>query len=304
MIDFLNPLRRLNFVRFRYYFIAFSLTLLLVGVILYFVKGGFKRTIDFAGGTRLEVKILAQDSDIERVRKVLVGTGITKDVTYIGDPSENTFVINIGFQTDHEEKVNIVKEALKSNFGDIVIQREDTVGPKLSEEFFRSALLLSFVVALFLLLYIGVRFDFIFGFGAIIALIHDLLIMLTFAVFLDIPMDITIISAILTILGYSLTDTVVVYDRIRENLEGVKASELEMVVNRSIQQVIVRSILTSFTTLLVVVSLQIFGPESLKGFATLLTIGIISGTYSSLFIASPVVIELEKQKLLNKERSL
>lgn len=303
MFNFLESLRRLNFVKHRFYFIGLSMVLITVGVILFLVKGGFRQGIDFAGGTRLEVKI-NDDIGIEEVRKVILSTGVTKNVTYLGDPRERIFLISIGVTEDFIQKVETVKKALQENFKEVIVRGENTVGPRLSREFFRNAMLLSVVVAILILIYIGIRFDFIFGLGAIVALIHDLLISFTVILLFDIEMDISIIAAILTILGYSVTDTVVVYDRIRENFEAVKSSEVEYVVNKSIRQVIVRSVLTSVTTLLVVIAFIIWGPENLKGFAIVLLTGIIVGTYSSLFIASPIVIELEKRKLLKQEKAI
>lgn len=303
MYNFLEPLRKIDFVKRRYWFVAFSGVVILVGVILFILKGGFKQSIDFAGGTRLEVKI--NDSiTIEDVRKVIISTGVTKEVTYLGDPKDNIFLISIGVSEDYISKVETVKKALESSFKEVIFRGENTVGPRLSQEFFRNAMLLSLIVGALILIYIGVRFDFIFGLGAIVALVHDLLISFTIILLFNIEMDISIIAAILTILGYSVTDTVVVYDRIRENFESVKSSEVEYVVNKSIRQVIVRSVLTSFSTLLVIIAFVVWGPENLKGFAIVLLVGIISGTYSSLFIAAPVVIELEKRRLLKQEQAI
>ncbi|MEN2997680.1 MAG: protein translocase subunit SecF [Brevinematia bacterium] len=303
MFNFLEPLRNIDFVKRRFYFIGLSSVVVLIGIVLFFVKGGFRQSIDFAGGTRLEVKI-NDNIGIEDVRRVIVSTGVTKNVTYVGDPKDNIFLISIGVDEEYVHKVETVKKALQDNFREVIIRSENTVGPRLSQEFFRNAMILSLVVGALILIYIGIRFDFIFGLGAIVALIHDLLIAFTVILLFDIEMDISIIAAILTILGYSVTDTVVVYDRIRENFEAVKSSEVEYVVNKSIRQVIVRSVLTSFTTLLVVLAFIAWGPETLKGFAIVLLTGIISGTYSSLFIASPIVIELEKQKLIKQEQSI
>lgn len=303
MYNFLEPLRNIDFVKNRFYFIALSLILIVIGIVLFFVKGGFKQSIDFAGGTRLEVKI-NDNIGIEDVRRIISATGITRNVTYVGDPKDNIFLISIGVSEDYIQKVETIKQVLRDNFKEVIIRGENTVGPRLSQEFFRNAMIMSLVVAFLILVYIGIRFDFIFGLGAIVALIHDLLIAFTVILLFDIEVDISIVAAILTILGYSVTDTVVVYDRIRENFEAVKSTEVEYIVNKSIRQVIVRSVLTSFTTLLIVSAFIIWGPETLKGFAIVLLAGIISGTYSSLFIASPIVIELEKQKLLRQEQAL
>ncbi|MFN4245906.1 MAG: protein translocase subunit SecF [Brevinematia bacterium] len=303
MFSFLEDIRKLDYVKNRFYFLSFSGLIIVIGIILFFAKGGFKQSIDFKGGTRLEVKV-NDKIKIEDVRKVVSSTGVTKDVTYVGNPSENVFLISIGATEDYG-KVEIVKKALQGNFKEVIFRGEDTVGPRLSQEFFRNAIILSLVVGVLILIYIGIRFDFIFSIGAIVALVHDLLISFTVILALDIEIDISIIAAILTILGYSVTDTVVVYDRIRENLTAnVKSSEIEYIVNKSIRQVIVRSVLTSFTTLLIVISIILWGPQTLKGFAITLLVGIISGTYSSLFVSAPIVIELEKRKLLRQEQAL
>lgn len=304
MFNFLEPIRNLDFVKYRFYFIGFSLIIITIGVVLFFVKNGFKKSIDFAGGTRLEIQIKDEGATIDKVRKVISSTGVTKDVTYVGDPKDRIFLISIGVRESYIEDVEKLKSILKSEFKEVDIRGENTVGPRLSQEFFRNAMLLSFVVAILILVYIGIRFDFIFGFGAVVALIHDLLIVLTSVLLFNIEMDISIIAAILTILGYSVTDTVVVYDRIRENFENAKSSEVEYIVNKSIRQVIVRSILTSFTTLLVILAFIIWGPENLKGFSISLLVGIISGTYSSLFIASPIVIGLERRRLIKEEQKI
>ncbi|MGC8766751.1 MAG: protein translocase subunit SecF [Brevinematia bacterium] len=304
MFNFLEPVRNLDFVKHRFYFIGVSIVIIIIGIIAFFVKGGFKQSIDFAGGTRLEVQIKDDEANIDKVRKVISSTGITKDITYVGDPKDKIFLISIGVREHYIEDVEKLKSTLKSEFKEVDIRGESTVGPRLSQEFFRNAMLLSAVVAILILIYIGIRFDLIFGLGAIISLIHDLLIVLTVVILFNIEIDITIIAAILTILGYSVTDTVVVYDRIRENFENAKSSEIEYIVNKSIRQVIVRSILTSFTTLLVTIAFILWGPENLKGFSISLLIGIISGTYSSIFIASPIVIELEKERLRREEQKI
>jgi preprotein translocase SecF subunit len=179
-----------------------------------------------------------------------------------------------------------------------VVQRVEKVGPKVGKELVRDALLAVFWAMVLILFYIMWRFEFKFSVGAIAALMHDVIITIGVFSVLDIEISAPIIAAVLTIVGYSLNDTIVVYDRIRENLKAGKkvASELQETVNRSINETLSRTVITSSTTLMVVTVLYFFGGEVLRTFALALIIGIFIGTYSSIFVASPIIVDWKTKK--------
>ncbi len=171
------------------------------------------------------------------------------------------------------------------------ILKIDTVGPRIGEELRKAAVLAILVALLLILIYVGWRFELIFSIGAIVALFHDVLITLGIFSLLNFQISLKEIAAFLTIVGYSLNDTIVVYDRIRENLKVLRSEDLTTIINRSINQVLSRTIITSLTTFVVVLVLFLFGGEVIKGFAFAMVIGVIVGTYSSIFVASPIVVE-------------
>ncbi len=283
------------FVRWRIWAFTLSLAVIGSGVAMYFVKGGFKLGIDFAGGVRVEVRINSDKATLDRVRELLVKSKLGKEVTSIGDPKEHGFLISLGpeYAEGGSEKVIGV---LKKEFGDenVEVRMSEVVGPLIGKDFARRAVYLSLAVSLLILLYIAVRFDFVFGVGAVLALIHDLFVMLTAVLFFNMEFSITVVAAILTILGYSINDTIVVYDRIRENYELNPDEDYSHLINKSITQSLSRTIITSLTTLFVVLALYLFGGYVLKDFSLSLIVGIVSGTYSSIFIASPLVYEWKK----------
>ena len=171
------------------------------------------------------------------------------------------------------------------------VQKIDTVGPKIGEELRKAAMLAIFLALGLILIYIGWRFELLFAVGAIVALFHDVFITLGIFSLLNFEISLKEIAAFLTIVGYSLNDTIVVFDRIRENLKVLRSENLSTIMNRSINQVLSRSAITSLTTFLVVFILFVLGGEVIKGFAFAMLVGVVVGTYSSIFVASPVVLE-------------
>ena len=176
------------------------------------------------------------------------------------------------------------------------------VGPKIGSELRTSMILAIFVALLGILLYISWRFEFVFAVGAIAALFHDVVITLGIFSVLQLEITLAIIAAFLTIVGYSLNDTIVIFDRIRENLKVLRREKYDKIINTSINQSLSRTVVTSMTTMIVVVILFVFGGEVIHNFAFALIVGVIVGTYSSIFIASPIVVEWEKRQELKKVR--
>ena len=252
--------------------------------------------IDFKGGTLIELK---KDNDltIAEIRSQLSGLNIG-DIQIQTFGSDNIILIRI------ENSSNLVANAdmntielIRSNLGDdITIQRTEIVGPKVSSELIQKGII-AIVIAVFLMLfYIWIRFEWQFSIGAVTALIHDVIITMGIFSLLQIEFNLSIIAALLTIIGYSMNDTVVVYDRIRENLRKYKQMNIYELINQSLNETMSRTLLTSVTTLLALFSLYFLGGEVLRGFTLAMIIGVFIGTYSSIFIASQMILYLNVKR--------
>ena len=187
-------------------------------------------------------------------------------------------------------------EIFKKTIGSYEILEIDFIGPSIGSELKQKAILLVSIISLILLLYITIRFELVFGFAALLALLHDTLITISLASILSLEINTAFIAAILTILGYSINDTIIIFDRLRENLKEMRGSTIDVIANSSLNQTLLRTINTSLTTVLVISSLIFFGGTTIKEFCIVLLIGILSGTYSSLFIAAPVITSLHKEE--------
>jgi len=271
-----------------------SAAIIVGGIINIVVHGGMKMGIDFAGGNMIQVS-MKDDVSIGEVRDVLIGTGYGNDVQNIADPDKNLYILRTrALERNNDQVIRDITDALKEKFGEggVSIEKVDIVGPRISRFLLRTSYIIGLVAILLILLYTSFRFRFRFGVAAIVALVHDVLIVISFISFFGKEMDTFILAAVLTIIGYSLNDTIVVFDRTRENLKSSKAYEdYENTVNQSINQSLSRTLITSITTLLVVVSLYIFGGNIMRNFAFALIVGIIVGTYSSMFVASALVVD-------------
>lgn len=276
----------------------FSSVLIGLSIFSLILHGGPKYNIDFTGGTLVHLKF-EQDVQIQKVRSAVTEAGYgDSEIKHFGEENEiaiRTGVVQSGEEISTELE-KLLKEALPDN--PFVVQRVEKVGPKVGKELVRDALLAIFWAMVLILFYIMWRFEFKFSIGAIAALIHDVIITIGVFSVLDIEISAPIIAAVLTIVGYSLNDTIVVYDRIRENLKAGKklASDLKETVNRSINETLSRTVITSTTTLIVVTVLYFFGGEVLRTFALALIIGICIGTYSSIFVASPIIVDWKIKK--------
>ncbi|MFH1941577.1 MAG: protein translocase subunit SecF [bacterium] len=283
----------IDFISKRKYAYAASVFLLLVGVVSVIVRGGPNYGIDFKGGTSIVLRF-EKEVTTNEIRNSLDPIGLgTSEIKRFG--TRNEYVIYVAQQKGMSatEMAENVQSAISASLKDTVyeVRKVDTVGPKIGEEL-RKAMVLAILLALFLILiYIGWRFEFLFSVGAIVALFHDVLITLGIFILLNIEISLKEIAAMLTIVGYSLNDTIVVYDRIRENLKVLRNEPLQAIINKSINQTLSRTIVTSGTTFIVVLTLFILGGEVIKGFAFAMCIGVIVGTYSSIYVASPVVLE-------------
>jgi preprotein translocase SecF subunit len=246
---------------------------------------GLDLGVDFKGGTTIEIR-LEKKIEIEKIRNSLSKLKINNySVKEFG--AANDFLIS----TDNSVSPNDIRNFMEKDLNEkIAIRKVEAVGPKVGSELIKSAIysvLLCFVAMFF---YLWFRFEWQFSFGGIVALFHDTIITVGVFSLLGLQFDLTIIAALLTIIGYSINDTVIIYDRIRENLKKDSTSELSILVNESLNNTLSRTLKTSGTTLLSIVAVLIFGGEVLRGFAFAITFGIIIGTYSSIYIASPIVM--------------
>jgi len=288
-----------DFFKFAYLTFGASMLAMVVSVILFFAMG-LNYGIDFRGGTtiRTESKVPVVVKDYRATLKPLKLGDVS--ISQVFDPSfgpeRNVTEIRIEQQQGDEsitaKTVARIKTALQKIDPEITLPQVESVGPKVSGELVQTAIeavLLSIVAVLF---YIWLRFEWQFALGAVIALVHD--VTLTIGVFaaFQIQFDLTIIAALLTIVGYSLNDTVVVFDRVRENLRKFKKMELKQVLSLSINETLSRTVMTSFTTLLALIALLILGGDVIRGFVFAMTWGVVVGTYSSVFVASTILLRL------------
>ncbi|MES0340826.1 MAG: protein translocase subunit SecF [Candidatus Humimicrobiaceae bacterium] len=283
---------RFDFIGKRKIWFTISLIVVLIGVAGYFIQGGFNFGIDFLGGSLIEVEFDGS-TDVGQIRDVLEDTGYGSSI--IQQTDDNKYIIRIkaeeiGKSLEIEEKARIL-DALDEGIGiNPVLLQDRTVNPGFGSILIRNALIAMAVSLAGILIYVWIRFEFRFGATAIVTLAHDVLVTLGVYAILNREINTSTIAALLTIIGYSLNDTIVVFDRIRENTPQSRSLGYANVVNQSVNMTLSRSINTSITSLFPVILLLILGTTALKDFALALTVGIISGTYSSIFFASPLLV--------------
>ena len=294
---FTNP--NYDFVRWRWHAIALSLVVVLAGAYLIATRG-LQMGVDFEGGTIVIVKF-EQTPDIPAIRNLFGGDAV---VLEYGPRANNDIMIRVK-RTGSEVGADLSREADKvvatlkqSNLGTFKIVGTDIVGPVVGEQLRKQGLMATVMAMAGILAYIALRFQFSFAVGAVIATLHDLLICLAFLAFFRYDMTLNVVAGLLTITGYSVNDTIVVFDRVRENMRGMRRDSLSTIVNTAVNQTLSRTVITAGATLLSVIALYLFGGEVLKGFAFTMLVGIISGTYSTIFIAASLAIVFQGRKPL------
>jgi len=286
---------KINFLSVRN--IATFLSIALITLSLFFIiYQNLNFGIDFKGGTLIEIKKNSEKS-LSDIRGDLSSLNLG-DIQIQTFGSEDNILIRIENLTSGQGNANLtpaklITEKLGSGFE---VQRTEIVGPKVSSELIQKGLLAIIIAVFLMLFYIWIRFEWQFSIGAVAALIHDIIITIGIFSFLKIEFNLSIIAALLTIIGYSMNDTVVVYDRIRENLRKYKQMELFDLINKSLNETMSRTLLTSATTLLALFSLYFLGGEVLKGFTFAMILGVFIGTYSSVFIASQIILYLNVKR--------
>ncbi|MBN2108148.1 MAG: protein translocase subunit SecF, partial [Deltaproteobacteria bacterium] len=273
------------------YTLALSWIVILIGIVSLTVKGGPTYGIDFRGGTLFQVKFTRQVSAAD-IRSAVSGMGTqSSSVQGFGAAAENEFLINIESEVeDLEQFSDQFKGALETKFGkdSFEIRRSEAVGPKVGKDLRQKAMLAVLFSCIGMLIYMWFRFELRFGLGAVLGLVHDVLIVMTFLSLTNTPIDLTVVAALLTIVGYSVNDTIIVCDRIRENMPKMTRQKFSDIINFSVNQTLSRTVLTVGTTLLAALALFMFGGAVIHDFAFTMLIGVITGTYSSVFVACPV----------------
>lgn len=291
--------RVIPFNRYRYISISLSVVLIVAGVVATIVQGGFNLGVDFAAGISQQVRIAGTSADIDDVRAALAEVEGAQ-IQVVGNPANQEFGIRVGQESEGDEfgreTSARVERLLEAAFGagNVQVLQSDYVGPRFSATLANQAALLSSVALILILLYVWFRFKFEFALSAIAASVHDVLFVIVFIGAFQIEVSTATIAAILTIIGYSLNDTIVTFDRIRENMTLLREMKDEEMIDTSNTQTLSRTIITNITTLLAVFAIFIFTTGPVQNFAGNLLVGIVVGTYSSIFIAAPLLLELQR----------
>ena len=285
---------KVNFLRFRQIGMGLSLVLCLASAVLFTTKG-LNYGIDFQGGILIEVRT-SGPANIGQIRGQISKLELGNiEIQEFGQPTD--VLIRVERQPGGAKEQNKAVEKVKSTLGsDVDYRRIEFVGPKVSGELVEAGITAVLLALAAMLLYIWFRFEWQFGVGAVVALVHDVLLTIGVFSILGLEFNLSTVAAILTIAGYSINDTVVVYDRVRENLRKYKVMELIELLNLSLNDTLSRTLLTSITTLLALFILYFFGGEVLKGFSFALIWGVLIGTYSSLMVATPLLIQMRLRR--------
>jgi preprotein translocase SecF subunit len=291
----------INFNKFYKLFNLISLSLVIISILLLFFKG-LNFGVDFKGGTLIELRSNDKNINVTSLRQSFSKMNLGDfNVKKFGN--ENDFLIKIEKKDTSANAIEIIKKELTSSIGgSFNFRRVENVGPKVSAELLKSGVIAIALSLAAMLFYIWIRFEWQFSLGAILALFHDVVITLGLFSLFNLEINLSIVAAVLTIVGYSMNDTVVIYDRVRENLRKFSDIKIFELTNISINETLSRTIITSVTTLLALVSIYLFGGEILKGFSLAMIMGVVFGTYSSIYIANPILVKLKvSQKTILKE---
>jgi len=294
-MEFLKKTPTIEFMRYRRVAMWVSLAVLVVSVAL-FVTRGFNFGIDFTGGTVIEVAY-PQAVDLGELREALEGAGFEESIAqHFGTSSEVLIRIPPRAGEKAAELSNHVLEALRANDPDVEMLRVEFVGPQVGEELREQGGLALLYALIGILIYVSMRFEWRFALGAVIALVHDVIFTLAILSISGLSFDLNVLAAVLTIIGYSLNDSIVVFDRIRENFRTIRKRSVVEIVDISINETLARTIMTGVSTLLVLFALYLLGGEVLAAFSFTLIVGILIGTYSSVYVASTYAVLLGVSK--------
>ena len=295
----------INFNKHFKIFNIISIVLIILSVFFLLFKG-LNYGVDFKGGTLIELRVQDQTIDISSIRQSFKNMNLG-DVNVKKFGNKTDFLIK--FEKKDEKNINFISDIKNKLVLDIgnsfSFRRVENVGPKVSSELLKSGVIAILMSLSAMMIYIWLRFEWQFSLGAIFALIHDVIITLGFFSILNLEINLSIVAAVLTIVGYSMNDTVVIFDRVRENLKKYYNKKINEITNLSINETLSRTIITSLTTLLALVSIFIFGGEILKGFSFAMILGVIFGTYSSIYIANPILeyLNVSHRTIVKEEKN-
>ena len=301
----INLKKEINFNKYFKFFNLISVFLVILSISSLIIKG-LNFGVDFKGGTIIELRTTDSKINISVLRNSFLNMNLG-DVNIKKFGNDNDFLIK--FEKKNEQKntfISDIKDKLTISIGNnFSFRRVESVGPKVSKELLKSGVIAIILSLSAMLIYIWLRFEWQFSLGAISALIHDVLITLGFFSILSLEVNLSIVAAVLTIVGYSMNDTVVIYDRVRENLKKHSSLKINDITNISINETLSRTIITSITTLLALLAIFIFGGEILKGFSFAMILGVLFGTYSSIYIANPILsyLNVSYTTIVKEEKS-
>jgi len=291
-MEFLRNDRKINFLGYRYPAIIASIALVLLSLVVIAFRG-LNFGIDFTGGVLLEVGY-AEAADLPAIRSQLESAGVIGAQVQNFGAARDVMIRLMPGESDTDSKVGeAIMEILRAGNPDVELRRVEFVGPQVGDELAEQGALAMLFALLMILAYVAFRFQWKFSLGAVAALIHDVIITIGFFSALQISFDLSVLAAVLAVVGYSLNDTIVVFDRIRENFRGMRKGEPMDIMNLSLNQTLARTLMTSGTTLLVLTVLFLFGGATIHAFAIALLVGILVGTYSSIYVASALALELK-----------
>jgi preprotein translocase subunit SecF len=285
--------RRIDFMGWRWQAMAFSATLILISIVALAFRG-LNFGLDFTGGTLVEVGY-EKPVELQTVRAGLKSGGFT-DATVQHFGTSRDVLIRIAPEAGNEKEAGaelsdrVFRSLSTTAEGQVELRRVEFVGPQVGEELTEDGGLAMLYAILGILVYVALRFEYRFAVGSVIALVHDVLITIGLFALFQIPFDLPVLAAVLAVIGYSLNDTIVVFDRVRENFRKIRRGDAVSIIDTSLNQTLSRTLMTSFTTLLVLLALFVFGGEIIHSFAFALIVGIVVGTYSSIYVASTFVI--------------
>ncbi|HYE12645.1 MAG TPA: protein translocase subunit SecF [Patescibacteria group bacterium] len=291
-------MKTINFMGYKKIWFGISLTLLAIGLVFMLINGGLNLGIDFVGGTSIHANI-GKTFEVSEIRQIMDKYDTEATITHAGT-NKDQVIVRTKVTLDNAKRAEIIKTFSDKYTISATNIAFETIGPTVGKELSMQALIAVLLAFAGIMIYVSFRFEWKFGLAAIAALVHDTAMMVAAYAVFQIPVNSTFIAAILTIIGYSINDTIVIFDRIRENLkhEHNKKTDYDVLVNTSVTQTLARSINTSITTLLTIFALYFLGVPAIKEFAFPMIIGIISGCYSTIFVASPLwVIFRQKIKI-------
>ena len=294
-------MKTIHFNKFYKQFNILSIILIIISLFLLLFKG-LNYGVDFKGGTLIELRTNQASSKISLIRDSFNQMNLG-DVSVKNFGNETDYIVKFEKQNSNDPKfIETIKTNLSNSIGSVEFRRVENVGPKVSAELLKSGIIAIGLSLAAMLFYIWIRFEWQFSLGAILALFHDVIITLGIFSLFSLEINLSIVAAVLTIVGYSMNDTVVIFDRVRENLKKYADIKIYELTNISINETLSRTIITSTTTLLALFSIYFFGGEILKGFSLAMILGVIFGTYSSIYIANPILVILKvTQRTVVKE---